>query len=324
VIQGILKRLLVAVVLGVLVFAGFGLYADLSELSRNLMRFEWAYLPLALLLAVANYALRFWRWHTYLRVVDVELPAASSAGIFLSGFVMSVTPAKFGELLKAFLVRDAFGAPVARTAPVIVAERLTDFISLCLLCSVGIVTFDYGGVVVLVCAVLSLVAVVLISSRPLAHKTIELTRKVPGLRRLSDKLHEMYESMAELVRPGPLLWATVLGLVAWVSECFSFYFVCLGLGVEASSVTVSMAIFIYAFSTIFGAVTMLPGGLGATEGSMTGLLVLLGKMAQAPAVAVTLLVRVCTLWFGVGVGVVALLWWRRAERAAGRTAAEVP
>src|SRR5438132_2391692 len=102
----IFRRLLVAVVLGVLVFAGFGLYADLAELQRNLARFEWVWFPVALGLVVASYGFRFARWHYYLKVARIAVPARESASIFLSGFVMSVTPGKFGELLKAFRLRD--------------------------------------------------------------------------------------------------------------------------------------------------------------------------------------------------------------------------
>lgn len=309
----LMSRLVWGAVLGVLVFAGFSLYADVGLLWSNLQRYQWLYLPPAVALVCLNYGIRFLRWHYYLKLCGLELAVGPSASVFFSGFVMSVTPGKFGEVLKSLLLRESIGVPIARTAPIVIAERLTDFISLVLLSSVGILTFQYGRILIAVSAVLSLVAVVLISSRPLALTCISLTRKVPGVRKLSDKFLEMYESMADLVRPGPLVWATLLGLCAWLVECVGVWLLMLGLGADADSVTLPMAIFIHAFATIFGALTMLPGGLGVTEGSMTGLLVLLGKMTQAPAVAATLLVRLCTLWFGVVVGLLALMRWRKAH-----------
>ena len=63
------------------------------------------------------------------------------------------------------------------------------------------------------------------------------------------------------------------------------------------------ATFIYAFSTIIGAVSMLPGGLGTTEGSLTGLSILTG-VPRDIAVASTFIIRVATLWFAVIVGVI--------------------
>ena len=55
---------------------------------------------------------------------------------------------------------------------------------------------------------------------------------------------------------------------------------------------------------------MLPGGLGITEGSMTGLL-MKTAMPRFHAVASTLLFRLCTLWFGVMVGAVFVLIFQR-------------
>jgi uncharacterized protein (TIRG00374 family) len=71
-------------------------------------------------------------------------------------------------------------------------------------------------------------------------------------------------------------------------------------------VSLSSATFIYAFSTIFGALTLLPGGIGTTEGSMTGLLTLQG-IPIVDAAAATFVIRVCTLWFAVAVGALVLV-----------------
>jgi len=48
---------------------------------------------------------------------------------------------------------------------------------------------------------------------------------------------------------------------------------------------------------------MLPGGLGATEASLTGLLVLLNIPKDVSA-ASTIIIRVCTLWFAVILGII--------------------
>jgi uncharacterized protein (TIRG00374 family) len=71
-----------------------------------------------------------------------------------------------------------------------------------------------------------------------------------------------------------------------------------------------VATFVYGFATIVGAATMLPGGLGATDASMTGLLVLL-NIPKNVSVASTLIIRIATLWFAVVVGIVAVLFYQR-------------
>jgi uncharacterized protein (TIRG00374 family) len=74
---------------------------------------------------------------------------------------------------------------------------------------------------------------------------------------------------------------------------------------------------IYAATTIAGALSFLPGGLGVTEGAMTLLLVQATHGVDSPtAAAATILTRLATLWFAVGLGVIALAAARRKEAAA--------
>ncbi|MFQ6073394.1 MAG: hypothetical protein ACE5KT_11955 [Methanosarcinales archaeon] len=57
-------------------------------------------------------------------------------------------------------------------------------------------------------------------------------------------------------------------------------------------------------------VSMLPSGLDVAEGSMTGLLILL-NIPKPFAVSATLIIRFCTLWFGVGIGMITLFLFRK-------------
>jgi uncharacterized protein (TIRG00374 family) len=99
-----------------------------------------------------------------------------------------------------------------------------------------------------------------------------------------------------------LIAAVALGTAAWFGEGAAFYLVLTGLGVPGGSETLSLAVFILAFSTVIGAVSALPGGLGAAEASIAGMLAILLGLASDTAAAATLLIRFATLWFGVGLG----------------------
>jgi len=58
---------------------------------------------------------------------------------------------------------------------------------------------------------------------------------------------------------------------------------------------------------------MLPGGLGLTEGSMTGLLIL-NKIPKDIAVAITIIIRFATLWFAVAIGLISLYIFQKKDR----------
>ena len=53
----------------------------------------------------------------------------------------------------------------------------------------------------------------------------------------------------------------------------------------------------------------LPGGLGGVEGSMVALSIRFLGLGSATATAAALLTRFCTLWLGVGIGVVSFFLW---------------
>jgi uncharacterized protein (TIRG00374 family) len=100
---------------------------------------------------------------------------------------------------------------------------------------------------------------------------------------------------------------TMLSLVSWGFECFGYYLILQNFNVDFGFLWAS---FSYSFSTIVGAISMLPGGLGLTEGSLTFLLVQ-KKVSVDVSVATTFIVRVVTLWFAVMVGIVSLSFYQK-------------
>ena len=229
----------------------------------------------------------------------------------MATFVMSVTPGKMGELLKSYLVREENGTPISRSAPIILAERLTDFISVVLLCIAGAFVFDYGQGIIIGVGLFFLSGVILISSRKLSMKFISYLEKIKLLSRFAHKFQEAYESIYTLVRIKPLIIATFVSAVAWFCECLGLY-VILRVYSTISHIEVSLmsAVFIYGFSTIIGSIAMLPGGLGVTEASLTGLMVLM-KIPKDVSVASTFIIRVATLWFAVLIGVIAVYFYQK-------------
>jgi uncharacterized protein (TIRG00374 family) len=89
------------------------------------------------------------------------------------------------------------------------------------------------------------------------------------------------------------------------------YLVLIGLDLPKGWETFSLAVFILAFSTVVGAVSALPGGLGAADASIAGMLTLLMNLNKGVAAAATLIIRFATLWFGVGLGLVVWTFSRR-------------
>src|ERR687885_1044332 len=166
-------RLILGLILGVLVVAALSVYADFTKMVNVLRNFEWWLLPLILLFTLFNYALRFYKWDVYLRLIGATgVSKRDSLLIFLSGMAMAMTPGKVGEVLKSYLLKQVRGTPIAASAPIVVAERLTDGLAMMVLASAGLVLFDYGRPVLVGIALFVAAFLFVFQNRALAHRPL--------------------------------------------------------------------------------------------------------------------------------------------------------
>jgi uncharacterized membrane protein YbhN (UPF0104 family) len=302
-----LKRALLTVLLGVAVCAALSFYGDTGATWRALRGFPPLFLAGALALAFLNYVVRFLRWQIYLSALGVRVGSRDSWRVFLSGFIMGMTPGRAGEVIKSVLLREVAGAPVRVTAPVVVVERLSDFLGMVLLASGGSLGLERGRFVLAGMLGVCAAVVALLGWRGLGVRVADFLDRIRFLRRWTALVRELLQSAQQLVRIPLLLGTTGLSVVAWFMECVAFWLVFQGL---SSPIGLGRATFTYAFSTLLGAVSMIPGGLGLTEGSLTGLAVLEG-VAREIAVAAAVIVRLATFWFAFFLGGVVMYLNRR-------------
>jgi uncharacterized membrane protein YbhN (UPF0104 family) len=272
--------------------------ASLSATLDALGRFRWRLGPGILLAVLGGWALRFAKWHFYLRCLEIPLRWWPSLQVFLAGFTMAISPGKLGEVLKAVLVRVLVGTPVSRTASAVMAERLTDVAGLVLLGGLGVTALPRGPLLLGAIALVLVGAVVLLRTPAVGRPA---RRLLPA--RLVEPVRLFVHGGRALLSARALAVALGLSVLAWFLECLAFALILDGLGVV---LPIRAATFVYAFASLAGAVSMLPGGLGVAEGSLTGLLVGLGTPLPEAAAA-TLLVRGATLWLAVAIGVVTVL-----------------
>jgi uncharacterized protein (TIRG00374 family) len=289
-------------------------YADAPRMLAVLAHFRWEFLPLILGLTTFNYVGRFVKWQYYLKRLQIHLPLGKSLLIFLSGLSMAITPGKVGELLKSYFLKRATGVPISRTSPIIVAERLTDGIAMLGLAAMGLVLYPFGREVLLALLLIGLTGIVLIQNRRLSIALLERGERLPGIARVAHWLRAFYESAYTLLQWRPFLLAVIIGLISWLGECVALYFVYHGLGVSGGLDLLIKTMFILAVSSLIGSASGLPGGLGTADSSMLVLTRLLISTSATLGGAATLLIRLCTLWFGLLVGVCAALLFRALQR----------
>ncbi|HEX9253290.1 MAG TPA: lysylphosphatidylglycerol synthase transmembrane domain-containing protein [Ignavibacteriaceae bacterium] len=306
-LQKIRNRVFLSIAVAALIYLTFMVYVDYEKVIKSFEKFNWYLLPILLLLSLGNYISRFFKWQYYLNIIDVKLHKLDSLSVFMSGLIMSVTPGKMGELLKSYLVKQVNGTSISKTAPIVLAERATDFLSLTILALAGAYFYDYGKNIIIIIGAIILAGLIILSNKKLFNKIISLISNIGFISRHTLKITTAYESSSKLLSITPLLLMTLLSIVSWGFECFGYYLILTNFEIK---IDVLWAFFSYSFATIVGALSMLPGGLGVTEGSLTLMLVQKG-LSEHSAFAATFIVRAVTLWFAVLVGAISVLFYQK-------------
>lgn len=309
------RAVAVAAILAVLVLVGAGLFADLGKLRASLTEFAGWRAAAACGLVLGNYALRTVRFRYYLAKLRIAVTWREAGQVFVAGFLFTVTPGKMGEVAKGFLLNRLRGTSVTAVASSVVAERFTDVAGLLLVAAAGVAEHQAHPqlfwTVVGLCA--GFLAAVL---HPQLVPALVRRLDHPKLAPARDKIIHAHQVLATLCAPKPLAIGVGLAAGAWLLEAIAFRILLDGVGAGGG---LGPAVVIYAMATLFGAVSMLPGGVGSTEAVMVALLLLprLGLgIDRAHATLATLLIRFCTLWFGVLLGGVAFAALARKSRQA--------
>jgi uncharacterized protein (TIRG00374 family) len=315
------NKIIISALLGLAVVVILGLVSDIGQVGQSFGSFDWVMLPAVLGFTLLNYLLRWAKWDYYLRRMGMGrgVSYGDSGLLFTSGMVMAVTPGKVGEVLKSYLLKRVNSTPISASAPIVLAERVTDGLAMLLLMGFGLTLYAPARPAFFVLLALTVLGLLVLQSRALVIWISNIILKLPYGPRIVPRLLTAYDSSRRLLSWPILLPSTLLSLVSWFGECVAMYYVLRGLGVPGSFLLLQQATFVFAASTLFGLVSFLPGGLGVSEASSTGLLVLLLPMASGPATTATIIIRFCTLWFGVTLGAIALAIFGRRyaeERAA--------
>jgi uncharacterized protein (TIRG00374 family) len=301
--------MLVGVLVFALVYSGFAVYSGLGAIAGRLAEFQWLAFAAACGLALCNFLIRFIKWEYYLRLLDVRgVGKLDSLLIFFSGFTLTITPGKVGEVFKSLLLRESHGVPIPLTAPVIVAERLTDVIGVVVLIVVGSLGFSGGLLWAAAGAIAVGFCLAAIMSKTLAVRLITLFGRLPGrIGAAAPRIREAWESLRILTGPRTLTVPALLSVTAWAMEGIALWVIVQGMG-KGFGLPIGYSVFFYATATLAGGLVPIPG---ITEGSMEEQLRIVGGLPKDASTVAMILVRFATLWFAVLLGFVALAVFRR-------------
>lgn len=270
-----------------------------AETMAQIARLSALQITLLLALSLVNYGFRGLRWHLFARRLGLPTHILQDLRHFLGGFAMSVTPGRVGELIRMRWLRRETGWPVERTAPLALMDRASDLLAMSLILGLAISLSATGIRGALPITLLALIAAY-VATRPRLLAGLATTlHRITGLwPRLFARLRAASRSLARFSDPRTMTATAALGVIGWMAEGYAFYLLLMWMGADVGFWS---AIAIFVFSALAGGLTGAPGGLGGAEAAMIGLL-MLEHVPLEISLPATLIIRLTTLWFAIGIG----------------------
>ena len=292
-----------------IIIGAIGLYAtflfisDFSEIGNKLINFKIQFIPIILVIITSSWLAVFARWVLLLRNSGIHVPLKQNYKIYLAGFAFAITPGRVGELIKSQLMKNQFGISRTKTVPIIMVERFYDLLGAVIVSFIGVWLIGLGVYIIIGASVLLVFIFLIFSSRRLFNKFLSIFSKWKYTSRFLSPLSESYEIIRASSRGKIVITATLFTIIYWLVESIGVYFVLIGYGIEGMSYV--NVVSTYVTSLILGAASLIPAGLGVTEGSLVGLFSY-QNIELSEVFGLVVIIRLFTLWYSVIIGFIAL------------------
>jgi len=284
-------------------YATFLFLSDFNLVYEKISNFDIVFLPIIFVLVPLSWLTTFFRWQLLLKNAKITIPIKESLKIYISGLGLSITPGQVGELVKSHLLKKQFQIPISRSAPIIVIERFYDLVGALIASILGIWYFENGSYFIIIGILLIGIIFALISSRGLFGKMISLITKIKYLKKFQDGLIDSYDVLRSSRSKKIGIISSFLSVLYWMINGLIVY--CILIALDITNINFLIATSTNSLSVIIGALSFIPGGIGITESSMTGLFSLHGVEFNT-GIILGVLIRFFTLWCSVFVGFICL------------------
>lgn len=288
------------IIVGIIIlYIGFLIFSDLNVISDKILDMKIEFVPYILLLAPLSWLVLFTRWHLLLKNSNIIIPKKDNFKIYMTGFAMSATPGKVGELIKSQILHSKFNIPKKNTIPIIISEQFFNIIGILVISILGLLYFDFSIYAVILTSGLLLIIYFLLSSEKTFQKFMNFISRKKLLKKYVPSLSDSYFTLKKSVTGKSSIVCSLLSILFWLIESVIAYLVLLSFDIQSLEFFQIAAT--YTTSIIIGVISFLPMGIGVVEGSLAGFLSY-QNIELSLALTLVIFIRIFTRWYGVIVG----------------------
>ena len=318
------QRTIAAVlVFSLAVFIAISAFAVLSEGSEKfiatLLSVNPLYYAMAFLCVFLSDLVGFPKWHMFIKKLGVKVKMKDNLPIYLSMFSMDITPGRLGRAVVSYTLNKLTGVRFVKTLPAVIADIFTDYLGFVVITLISaLLVRRYLPLSITISMILLLPFVFIYTRAP--YKFFK--RKFGSYRRLRGifKHGDMFYRSHSLLDLGSYTYAMIFTIPAMTLNGISLYFVMLSVGISLPLSYIPTILFIFTSAMLIGMITGIPGTLGVTDAALLGYLVIFfgnKGVSVGVASAITILFRIASIWFAVGMSMIFLLYttkyWKNAK-----------
>lgn len=295
------QTILCAVIIAVF-YTIFILFSDAEKFSSQLTKIDVLFVPLIIAVHVVSLLVCSVRQKVLLDSLDIRLSLRQNILFQFAGYSMSITPGGIGELIKSHFLKKIHSKDYTKTIPVVFAEKYYNMLASALVITVMLFFRSNFEIEVTVSVIWILLIAALAIIR---NQKVFPMRKIPqvwALKNILESISSFSSTLVALSEKKIFAKSFFLGTAAVLVDAVAIYLCFLAFNINYSFIDSTLFVIT---SLAVGAISFLPGGIGVTELSMTGLLVKSGIIFSA-ALALTIFIRFMITWSTVVIGFISI------------------
>ena len=297
------NRLILVLIASIGIYAIFLFISDYNVISEKISNFKINYLPLILFFVSASWIPLIIKWHFLLKNSEVDIPLTKSIAIWFTGIAFEMTPGHVGVLMKSQILKTSFNISRTKTVPIIIVEKVYELIGAILASVIGIIILGMEFYLIIIAISGLVVIFFFMYHKPASELFFNRIAKLKFFSKYIENLPEFYKIVKKSTNVKAATVCILLGVTYWFIISSAAYYTLIAFDVNILDYLKVLAI--YTTSSLLGAISFIPGGIGVTEGSIAGLFTLNG-IDVSTALILSVIIRVLTLWYTVCIGFIAL------------------
>jgi len=284
-------------------YVAFAVYYDANQFIESFNKINSYFVIPILLSFTAGLLVKSLRQMLFLRHLGIKIPLRQNIIIYFAGLSMLFTPAGLGEMIKSHFLLKKYEQPVSKTMPLVIVERYHDalaIVSIIIIFSI-ITGITFLTIPILIIGSLLVVSLIVVRSRKLFPMFQKVIRKVKLLQNLENHSIEFNKSLVSFTSKKVFFSGWLVGIAAWSFDGLGIYLCFQAFELDFDFLITTV---IGLASILFGALTLIPGGVGVTEVSFVKLLSLY-EIESSISSSLALFFRLQSIWFATCVGIVA-------------------